>query len=599
MLGRVFGEDVLAALRDGFLKGDLTSVVPLLAAATAKPHLHTALQETFAGACDAGEADVVALLLECNGVDSNAAVDPRYVRPQKNDEYWQYSCSDIALMNDEDDAAGDTALTRATRRGRSAVVRTLVQSGKVDVNRPGPNGGLPLVLAVRSGDTACVELLLLVNGIDANAAADSNYGVQYGETDVEEEDACDDARGDTVLVRAVRHGNAGAVRALVASGKADVNKAAPNGALPLVRAITLKDAACVEALLAADGINTATPERGLVRRYGQSGSATTGATALIAAARAGNRALLQRLLHRHTGVAVNHRQHAADGAVTALTAAVFNGHAGCVRALLQVDGIDVRAADEYAGATLFRTIMDRKGDWEACARALISANSIVRLNLLNCRHRECGWTALHMICETKNASLAEDLLIAGSCRFAPTLALTAVTWHAWHDARQWWSSGVIKNNRNEKYDLILGLFKKGGDTALAVAAGDAAITRLFASGVDYWQRRLHGRHGWAMKEVVRTLLLVDQRLDANAALLAPHMPAALPYLPKEIWLVALGFLRSADFMASAAANDSAHTQHVQRKLEKDAQEQKEMNFYGSLMAKGRKGCVSRKNKYTK
>ena len=50
-----------------------------------------------------------------------------------------------------------------------------------------------------------------------------------------------------------------------------------------------------------------------------------------------------------------------------------------------------------------------------------------------------------------------------------------------------------------------------------------------------------------MREVVRTLLLVDQRLDANAYLLAPDVPAALPYLPKEMWPVMCGFLRSADF----------------------------------------------------
>ena len=81
------------------------------------------------------------------------------------------------------------------------------------------------------------------------------------------------------------------------------------------------------------------------------------------------------------------------------------------------------------------------------------------------------------------------------------------------------------------------------------------MTKVFASGVDYWWRRLHGRHGWAMKEVVRTLLLVRQRLDAHA--LAEPAPAAagallpLPHLPEEIWLAALGFLRSADFMPGA------------------------------------------------
>ena len=69
---------------------------------------------------------------------------------------------------------------------------------------------------------------------------------------------------------------------------------------------------------------------------------------------------------------------------------------------------------------------------------------------------------------------------------------------------------------------------------------------VFASGADYWQRKRHGGHSRAMKEAVATLLLVDQRLDANAALLPPHTPARLPYLPKELWLVVASFLRRAD-----------------------------------------------------
>ena len=47
-----------------------------------------------------------------------------------------------------------------------------------------------------------------------------------------------------------------------------------------------------------------------------------------------------------------------------------------------------------------------------------------------------------------------------------------------------------------------------------------------------------------MREAARTLMLVRQRLDATAALAG----GALPHLPEEIWLAALGFLRSADFM---------------------------------------------------
>ena len=511
VLGRVFGEEVLAALHEGVLKGDLTGIIPLLTAATAKPYLRAAVHDVFAAVCDAGEVDAAALLLEGDGIDGNAALNPGYVRPTHDDKNYGYA------VNDESDEEGDTALTHAARRGRSGIVRALVASGKVDPNRAGPNGGRPLVLAIRSKDTACVEALLSADGIDANAAVNPAY--LHGM----EDDAVD---GDTVLVRAAREGNAGAVRVLVESGKADVSRAAPNGELPLVQAIVSGDAACMEVLLCADGINT-----------GQADGECW--TPLIAAAHSGNAALVQRLL-RAAGAAVNHANefgdtaltkaaqkghgdcvrallnadgvavnHANEGGITALLRAAFGGHVGCVRALLQADGVDANIADAYWGPPLLTAIRRHVGGWEACARALASAKGID----LNHRHQDFGRTVLHEVCARKHAALAEHLLIAGGCRFALTTA-----------------------GHDDYYQPT-----KAGDTALALAAGDKAITKVFASGVDYWRRGLHSGHGWAMKEAVRTLLLVRQRLDANAL-------AALPHLPEEIWLAALGFLRSADFM---------------------------------------------------
>ena len=86
----------------------------------------------------------------------------------------------------------------------------------------------------------------------------------------------------------------------------------------------------------------------------------------------------------------------------------------------------------------------------------------------------------------------------------------------------------------------------GGKTPLDCAGGHQVVRKVFASGVDYWQRRRHGGHSWALKEAVTTLLLVRQRLDA----LAPAA-ALLVHLPEEIWLAVCAFLRSADFMPNA------------------------------------------------
>ena len=107
VLGRVFGEEVLAALHEGVLKGDLAGVVPLLTAAGAKPYLRAAVQDVFAAVCDAGEADAAALLLECDGIDGDAALKPSYVRYEQDDDLFAY--------NDEDDEEGDTVLSRAAR----------------------------------------------------------------------------------------------------------------------------------------------------------------------------------------------------------------------------------------------------------------------------------------------------------------------------------------------------------------------------------------------------------------------------------------------------------------------------------------------------
>ena len=522
----------------------LTGVVPLLAAATAKTHLRTAAQEAFVEAC-ASNAVAVALLLECDGVDVNAQVNPGYVRPTDRDDIYGYA------VNDEGNDEGDTVLTRAARHGRSDVVRVLVGSGKADVNRAGPNGGLPLVLAIRSEDTTCVQVLLSAEGIDANAAVNPCY--------IEGDDA--DEEGDTILARAAREANAGAVQALVGSGKVDVNRAAPNGEPPLVLAMENghgADAGCVEVLLAADGVDP-------------NASSRDGWTALMAAACVSSTKWVRRLLET-PGISVN---HASESGLTALISAAQEGALDCVRALLEVGGIDANHADSRGATALYvaamqgklgcvRALLEFDGvdvtmapegtspliesvrhSWEfsvGCAHALVSAKGIN----LNYRRPHDGRTALHEACETKHPALASHLLTAGGCRFA----------------RNNYGNTPLDAALATAAPVLLPPMPPPGTTAAAYALtlasnnqklarrwaeNHAAIIRAFASGVDYWQRKLHGDHGWAMKDVVRTLLLVRQRLDARVRTALVPTAGALPHLPEEIWLVPLGFLRSADF----------------------------------------------------
>ena len=443
VVGRVLGEDVFAALHEGFLKGDLTAVIPLLAAATTKPYLRKAAQEVFVAACKDGEANAAALLLEGDGVDGNAVLNQHCVV----DEGWAYG----------DNKEGDTALTRAAREGRGHVVRALVESGKVDVNRAGRNGELPLVLAIKSTDASCAEALLAADGID------------------------------TLLVGGYR------------------------AETPLIAAAGVGNAAWVKCFLAVDGVAT----NHAANQEGEKWSGG-GYTALMFAAEEGHTECVQALLEAD-GIAVNHTTQGGD---TALNLAAAYGRSRCVNALLQVGGVDANQASEDDGSPLLAAIENGYNDWEDCTRMLSTAKH-VDLNLPHPGSRHHCETALHWVCARKHAALAAHLLAAhlltaGGCRFA----------------------------RDKK-----------GNTPLDLAQGDKAVTKVFASGIDYWQRRRHGGHAWVMKEVVKTLLLIRQRLDTHAlvAAAAPAAGGGLPHLPEEIWLAALGFLRSADFMRARGA----------------------------------------------
>ena len=220
---------------------------------------------------------------------------------------------------------------------------------------------------------------------------------------------------------------------------------------------------------------------------------------------------------------VDANQAPAQGSTALFRAAQF-GRADCVRALLGVPGVDTNRGTHYCASPLHAAATARQHGWQACVRALASASG----TRVNRRDGRTGRTALHLVCAHKEAGLASRLLAAGACRFALDLK---------------------------------------GSAPLGAACGDAAVRKAFASGPDYWQRKLHGLHSCALKDVARVLLLVRQRLAAPAApalpalhpalhpapgpgvagTLAPH-PAPLPHLPEEIWLAALAFLRSADFV---------------------------------------------------
>ena len=205
------------------------------------------------------------------------------------------------------------------------------------------------------------------------------------------------------------------------------------------------------------------------------------ATALHLAAQNGHTECARALLAAE-GVDPNHTDTYGN---SALIYAAFGGHLDILRALLAVDGIAVNHV-RYGGYTALHDAAQR--NHMECARALVAAKGIDH----RLRANDNQWTALHAACANENAETTSLLLMAGSCRFA----LASET--------QW--GGAIT------------------ETPLALAGGDKAVLKVFASGVDYWQRRRHGGHSWVTKEAVITLLLVRQRLDARVAVLQAAPP---------------------------------------------------------------------------
>ena len=148
-----------------------------------------------------------------------------------------------------------------------------------------------------------------------------------------------------------------------------------------------------------------------------------------------------------------------------------------------------------------------------------------------CEVNEDGTTPLHVACRQNHPDMVRALLLGGGCRFK----LTADTFY----------------------------LRRGtaGDVTPLGITTNPDVRTLFASGIDYWQRKHHAHHSWAMKQVVLTLVLVAQRMGAHADITQPltlpgdahtsvqHQPPSLPRLPEEIWLELLGFLRSADSRA--------------------------------------------------
>ena len=320
------------------------------------------------------------------------------------------------------------------------------------------------------------------------------------------------------LLFAAELGRVECLQALLACAHVDIHAVGHNDneepVTPLGFAAQTGHLPCVRALLAADGID--------VNYMGEDESGITSMSALSEAAASDQLLCLLALLDAD-GVNINLQD--ADG-WTALAYACNSGSPSAAEALLAVEGIDASLASNDGSRGGYTPL-----HFAAIAGKFHTVQLLLQRKEVNANAATTtGMTPLHYACDCY-PGMVRTLLLGGGCRFKLT---------------------------TDKLYLRQGT--AGDGTPLGMTT-NADVRTLFASGIDYWQRKHHAHHSWAMKEVVRTLLLVAQRMGVHADITQPlalssdahtpvqHQPPSLPRLPEEIWLELLGFLRSAEFSA--------------------------------------------------
>ena len=168
------------------------------------------------------------------------------------------------------------------------------------------------------------------------------------------------------------------------------------------------------------------------------------------------------------------------------TRTAADNNVGAVCALVAVGSLDVNHACK-AGHTALHHAASNTDSME-CARVLLAAKGLGhgRADYMN-------QTALHCACRHKNADMVSLLLIGGSCRFAQCSA---------HEG-----AGVPLT-----------------ETPLALAEEHEEVRAVFVSGVDCRHRTRHGGHTWATWQVVLAVMLARQRQQSPCE----PQPATLP-----------------------------------------------------------------------
>ncbi|KAJ6084525.1 hypothetical protein N7486_011325 [Penicillium sp. IBT 16267x] len=234
-----------------------------------------------------------------------------------------------------------TPLMVASLLGLEAVVRRLLQIGRVDVNSKTSYDETPLSLAARNGQEAVANLLLETGEVDVNsktsyngtplslAAQDGHEAVvklllETGKVNVDSKDSWN----ETPLSLATQDGHEAVVKLLLETGKVDVNSKNSSNETPLSLAAKYRYEAVAKLLLETGKADVNCKD-------------SQNETPLSSAAGNGDEAVVKLLLG--TGkVDVNSKDLNSD---TPLSLATKYGHEAVVKLLLETGKVDVNSKD--------------------------------------------------------------------------------------------------------------------------------------------------------------------------------------------------------------------------------------------------------------
>ena len=292
-----------------------------------------------------GHEAAVKLLLDTGKVDADSKCMP-YRIPGGGWSMLPWPVKNNNLdANLKDAMSGQTPLSWAAKNGHEAVVKLLLDTGKVAADSKDTSDKTPLSQAAKNGHEAVVKLLLDTGKVDADSK---------------------DASGKTPLSRAAKNRHEAVVKLLLDTGRVDTDSKDTSGRTPLSLAAESGHEAVVKLLLNTGKVDADSKD-------------TSGQTPLFWAAESGYEAVIKLLLN--TGEVDPDCKD--EWGRTPLSRAANNGHDIVVNVLLNTGKVNPDSKDisghtplSWAAQNGYETIVsllldtgrvdpDSEGDWYA------------------------------------------------------------------------------------------------------------------------------------------------------------------------------------------------------------------------------------------